>query len=509
MTDLIITKINETWMKVTCTEHYMELDIQDNFSFQVEQNKSRWNKHWNGIIKLYDLRNHQMMIGLLVDLLELADKKKWSYAIDPDLVPEDDEYVSLDDVKTFVEQLQPHHNKVPIKPHLFQLEAIQYIMNMQRAVILAATSSGKSLIIYSIIRIFQLLSENPNKRIFIVVPNVSLVEQLYSDFKDYSTFTGSKWNVSKWCQKMSGGYSKDITAQVIITTWQTMSKLPERILDDIEVLICDECHTASANVLSTIAKSCKNASVKVGLTGTLNGIDWNEMTITGLFGKPKRFVSAKELIDSGKATPIEVHVSILEYTDSDRIELIKRKGVTKDPKVKYELELDYLAKHNERTKLILNMIDIMPNNSLVLFDRVEEYGNIIFEKFKANFPKHKCYLITGSTPKDDREQIRKQLEKDKHAVLFATSQTTSTGISINNLHNLFLISSSKSKIRVLQSIGRMMRLNKNKHVARIFDIVDNLTWNGNQNYSVKHEESRLNYYVSEQFKIKFDQYHLN
>lgn len=507
MADLTITKLNDVWMKVQCAEIYMELDLQDEFSFEVPGAKFdprvKFGK-WDGIKRLYNRKTKKMYVGLLYKLLSVCEKKQWSTHIDPDLMPSSD---SLDDedLQQLIELFQPHSDGNPIDPFDYQREAVKYMLGMDRSTVLAATSAGKSLMLYLAVRIYQMLDECQDKTIFIVVPSASLVEQLYSDFEDYSTFKGSKWSVHNQCQKISGKYTKQIYNQIVITTWQSMVKLPHSIYEDMGAIFVDEVHTASAASLTSILERCTAVPYRHGLTGTLDGCDANELVIQGLLGPKKRIVSSREIIDQGRASDLEIRMTLLQHPDSKKQELAIEKANVPS-KQRFQKEVDFVNEIDYRRDFIYDLIKMMPGNSLVLFDRVEGYGKELYEAFKD---KHdNTFLIIGDTDSLEREDIRHSMEQHDDAVIFASYGCMQQGVSIKRLHNLFLISSSKSIIRILQSIGRMMRKHNSKDKARIFDIVDDLTFDGRENYMLKHAQERIQMYSNEQFDIKFDQYDL-
>lgn len=505
MADLTITKLNETYMKVQCAEQYMELDLHDEFSFEVPGAKFdprvRSGK-WDGIKKLYNRKTKRLYSGLLFQLLKIADKKGWSTHIDPDLLPSPD-YLEDEDLQQLIDLFQPHSDGNPIDPFDYQRDAVKYMLGMDRSVVLAATSAGKSLILYLTVRIYQLLDELVDKRIFIVVPSTSLVEQLYSDFEDYSTFKGSTWRVGSHCQKISGKYSKQLDKQIIITTWQSMSKMPHFIYEDLGAIFIDETHTASANSLTSILERCTNTKFRHGLTGTLNGAECDELVIQGLLGPAKRIVTAREIIDQGRASDLEVRMTLLDYPQSIRQELAIEKANVPS-KSRFQKEVEFVNAIQYRRNFIFDMIKSMPGNTLVLFDRVEGYGQELYEDFKAQH--EHTFLIIGGVDALEREDIRQSMETHHDAVIFASYGTMQQGVSIKRLHNLFLISSSKSIIRILQSIGRMMRKHETKDKARIIDVVDDLTFDDNQNYMMKHAQERIKMYSNEQFHIEFDKY---
>lgn len=256
MSDVKITKINNTYMKIICKETYMEFDIQDKFSFEVEGAKfSPAFKYgnWDGIKKLFNRKTKKLYVGLLLDLIELCDKKGWSTDIDNSLLPNED-ILSDEDLQNLIEHINPKDdNGNTIELYHYQFDAVKYMINMDRTVCLSATSSGKSLIIYIAMRIYQLMEELQHKTIFITVPTKILVEQLYGDFENYSTDT--EWHVTKHCQKISGKYEKFVNKQVVITTWQSMEKLPHDDFENIGAVFIDECvHPDSEITMSDNSK---------------------------------------------------------------------------------------------------------------------------------------------------------------------------------------------------------------------------------------------------------------
>lgn len=509
MIDVKISKLNDTWMKVTCKEVFMELDIQDRFSFEVPNAqydpRVKFGK-WDGIKKLFNRQTKKMYIGLLMELLELCSSKNWTYQIDPLLMPSDDQLTREDLIALIDEVIKPHDNGVPLVLYDYQEDALLHMINMDRSVILAATSAGKSLIVYCAMRIFQLMDHLEDKTLFLTVPSTLLVEQMHTDFKNYSTFPESTWHVDQHCQKISGQYTKFINSQIVITTWQSMCRLPTDLIEQSGVIIVDETHTCKADVLVGILEGATNCSIRHGLTGTLDGVECNELVIQGLLGPKKRVVSARDLIDAGRASDIKITMLMLQHNNNTVNNYLT--VINNVPhKRRYNAEVEFLNAHEERNQMILDLVSTLSGNTLVLFDRVEEYGKVLYERYKEDHPDN-TFIITGDVSTSNREEIRTSMEDHDQAVIWASFGTMSTGVSIKKIHNLVIISSSKSKIRILQSIGRLMRLHASKDQANIIDIVDNLSYKSKSNYSLEHSKTRLDYYSNEKFKIKFDQINL-
>lgn len=505
--DIIITKLDEVWMKVQCKEHFMELDIADRFSFLVKnaEHDPRYIRNkWDGMKRLYDRRSHRMYSGLLVQLLEFCEKQGFTYHIDPDLVNVNDDVLEDEDIDHLIELFNPHDDGNPITPYDYQRFAFKHAMNMNRSLLLAATSAGKSLIIYLMVRAYQLMEEMQGKTIFIVVPSISLVEQMYSDFENYSNFKGNTWYASRHVQKVSSKYCKHVNSQIVITTWQSMEKLPYWLYEDIGTIIVDEAHGAQANVLSNILEQCKNTKFRHGLTGTLDDFECHELVIQGLTGQKQTVVTAKELIDSGRASKVKVLVTILEYPEHVRKELHNLKSKKKKGVEKHEVETQFLMACKERNGFLLNMIRSVEQNTIVLFDRVEDYGKVLYEQYKETH--ENTFYIAGEVDSTEREKIRTSMEQYNDARIFASSGTMKQGVSIKKLFYMFLISSGKAKIKLLQSLGRLMRLHKDKECSYLIDIVDDLSYNGYPNFSYKHAAERLAYYEKEGHEVVFERY---
>lgn len=502
MADITITKINSTWIKVLCQETYQELDIQDRFSFKIPDAKHdpRVKKGiWDGVKKLYNRKNKRMPTGLLLSLVSFLDKQGYTYDIDPKLLPEDG--ITKDEIRDIVKDLiNPHKGGEPIDPYDYQIEAVEYMLNMGRSICLSATSSGKSLIIYLAVRLYQLLDETQGKTIFVTVPSSSLVEQMYDDFAEFSEMD-EDWHVNAWCQKVNMKYSKFIEKQVVITTWQSMSKLSFDAIENAGAIFVDECHTAGAKVLSGMLESLTTCDIKHGLTGTLDGFEANETFVEGVLGPPKRIVTSREIIDMGNAADIEVRMIVLEHSEDTKRKY--RHEMAKVPReLAYRKEVEFIESLSHRNEMIVNMVDSVDGNTLVLFDHVEGYGKELYHQYLESHP-DQTFLIVGEVEEDERKSIRHGMEDHDNATVFASFGTMSTGISVNKLHNMFLVSSTKSKIRVLQSIGRMMRKHKTKEIGVIYDIVDDLSSGDRTNFVFNHAMKRLDHYKKEKFGIKF------
>lgn len=505
MTDVIIKKINETYMKLTCSEKHVELDLSDKFSFRIPKYKHdpkvKAGK-WDGIIRLYNRVDKRMYVGLFSELIKFLKQRGYSYEFDKKLVSFGN--ISLEDISTITKEvIKPVDcNKTPIEPYDYQYSAVHWMLNTNRSISLAATSAGKSLCIYLAVRLYQ-LAEGID-RIIIIVPSKMLVEQLYNDFAEYSNNDTGLWNVAVHCQKVNSDYTKQITKQVVITTWQSLKNISGYVINEASAIFVDEVHTANGPVLTKLLEGAVNVPIRHGLTGTLDGVEVHELAIQGLFGPIKRIVTAKELIDTKRATPIKITVAVFDYDNETKLNYHKQMKLVKTGR--YNEELKFINSLKSRFDTIQKVISGLKGNTIVLFDRVDDYGIPLYEEYKKTH--ENVYLITGSVSSIEREAIKLELEDNSNAVVFATSSILSTGVSIKNLHNIVTVFSTKSKIRILQSIGRLMRLHTSKKVANFIDIVDKLDHNKIPNITLNHLEDRVNQYVSEGHKLAFTKLNL-
>lgn len=502
MVDITITKMNETYIRVVCAEVHMEMEIQDRFSFEVPNAKHDPRVkagRWDGIRRLYNRTHKRMYTGLLFELMRFLKKQGYTYSVAPELVIKPS--VELDDIKhVCTELIKPHDKGHLIELYDYQYDAVHYMLNMNRTICLAATSAGKSVSIYAALRLYQLSDDMAGKHMIVIVPSKLLVEQMYSDFENYSTFEGATWNARDHCQRVSSDHKGPVKKQIVITTWQSLKNIPGYMISDAGAIFVDEAHTVKGPVLASFLELAVNCGVRHGLTGTLNDFEADELSAQGLLGPSKRIVTSREIIDAGRATDVTVNMIILDYdVDTKRKYAADQMNVPATrSSLKYNSEVNFINNLDCRKKLINDIALKLKGNTIILFDRVEEYGIKLYDEMKE---KHdKTFLIVGDVGIKDRVKIKDMLENVEGAIVYATSSIMSTGISIKNLHNIIFASSSKSKIRVLQSIGRLMRLHESKSMAQLIDFVDKLDHKGMPNFTLKHCEERIKFYSREKYK---------
>ena len=350
---------------------------------------------------------------------------------------------------------------------------------------LSPTASGKSLIIYLMVR-FNLirLKEEENNKILIVVPTTSLVEQLYKDFKDYG------YDSNRNVHRIYEGHSKITTKRVVISTWQSIYNLSKNYFSDYGMIIGDEAHLFKAVSLTKIMTKLTNCKYKIGCTGTLDDSKTHKLVLEGLFGAVNKVTTTTELQDQEHLAKLKIFCLVLQYSKAQR-DFLKNKT--------YQEEMDFLVRNEKRNKYIKNLVTNLQGNTLCLFQYVEKHGKLLFNLIKEKVGDRPIFYIHGGVEADERERVRAITEKSDNAIIVASYGTFSTGINIRNLHNIVFSSPSKSRIRNLQSIGRGLRLKDNESHATLYDIADDLSYGEKENYTLQHFRERINIYNSEDF----------
>lgn len=477
--DIVCSKLNESFWKVDC-ERGTAQELSEYFSFMVPGYQfipSYRNRFWDGKYRLFDQRTKTINYGLYEHLRTFSKERQYTIDFLPEITATS---FSLEEANRFTDAL-----KLPYEVRDYQLMSFAKAVRDDRMLLLSPTASGKSLIAYIYIRWLQL----KGLKGLLLVPTTGLVEQMYSDFDDYAK--NVSWNSEGNVHRIYEGHSKTSELPIFVSTWQSIYKQPKEYFEQFDWIIGDEAHLGQAKSISHIVSSCVNAKHRIGMTGSLTDTKVHSLILEGLYGPIKRFVTTKELIDRGQLAKFQIKTLLLKHTD-DECKAVK--------KMDYPEEIDYLISNQRRNEFIINLAKSLKGNTLVLFQRVEKHGEILFEMLKGS--KKQIYFIAGKTETEERELVRKYMELHDDIIAVASARVFGTGTNIKNLHNIIFAAPSKSKINTLQTIGRSLRLNDNKDIATLFDIADDLRWKQYENYTLGHYQERLKIYDSEGFPWK-------
>jgi superfamily II DNA or RNA helicase len=489
---LTIEKLNEVNIRVY-GDAGCEQELENFFTYEVPgarftpKFKARL---WDGKVRLYSLIKKTLYAGLYQYVLEFAQRNNYELTFNPtDDYPKplDLQNYTTEQVSKYIYDLDLYGRGEPIEPRDYQIEAVKTALNLNRTVLLSPTASGKSFMIYCLMRWH--LEED--RKTIIVVPTTSLVEQMYSDFEDYSSH--NEWSVGANCQKLYSGFTREFTKNVLITTWQSIYTQPKQWFENFDVIVGDEAHQFKATSLITIMERMQHVRYRIGTTGTIDNKKINQLTLEGLFGPVHRVTTTRELMDDGKVVNIDINCVLLKYKDEIR-------KVCKEQT--YQEEMEFLVLNEARNKFIRNLALSCKGNTLVLFQFVEKHGIPLYEDIKTKAPDKNVYIVHGGVETLDREDIRKNTELDTNTIIVASYATFSTGINIPSIENIIFASPTKSKIRNLQSIGRGLRLKDGKTHLKLYDIADDIQHKSRKNHTLNHFVERIKIYSEEKFDYK-------
>ena len=478
--EITVQKLNSVYLHITA-EADIRRELSDYFSFEVPGYRFTpqfRNRVWDGKIRLYSYATGQLYVGLYPYLVEWCNRKN----VD---IKENNKISTFTthtaaDIQALIDSYD-----ISITPRDYQFEAFKFALENERGLILSPTASGKSLIAYMLIRHYLNVIDN---NILIIVPTTSLVEQLYKDFKSYG------YDVENNVSRNYHGYEIEEDKRVVISTWQSLYKLPKTFFADFGAVIGDEAHLFKAVSLTKIMTKLVDCKYRIGMTGTLDDSKTHKLVLQGLFGQVNKVVSSKELIEKKQLADLKIICLVLKYNEQDSKSI---RGV------KYHEELEFIAQNEQRNKYIRNLALALNGNTLCLFQLVEKHGQHLYKLIKEKADKdRKVFFVYGGTDTSTREEIRAITEREENAIIVASYGTFSTGINIRNLHNIIFSSPSKSRIRNLQSIGRGLRIGDNKTSATLYDISDDLTYKDKKNFTLTHFQERINIYNEEGFNYE-------
>ena len=477
MSHLVVSKKNEVNLQISSEEH-VYYELADQFTFEVPGAKfspAYKKKFWDGKIRLFNINTKEIYVGLLDRVVQFCKDHGYTYEFKHNKYYgnpfEVNDNISKEGVKDYMTAISRH------KPRDYQIEGVYDALRHNRKLLISPTASGKSLMIYSIVRYFV----ETKKNTLIVVPTTSLVEQMYKDFADYG------WDVGSFCHKIYAGKERETDSQVIITTWQSIYKLPRKYFERFSVVVGDEAHQFKSKSLISIMTKLSDAKYRYGFTGTLDGTQTHKWVLEGLFGPSYKIIKTDELMKKGHLAKLDINVLLLKH-----------------PPQKFEVfedEVKYIIGHERRNNFIKNLALDLKGNTLILYARVEGHGEPLYNLINNNnvIENRRVFFIHGGVDTEEREEVREITERENNAIIVASYGTFSTGINIKNLHNVIFASPSKSRIRNLQSIGRVLRKGNKKTSATLYDIADDISYKSRKNYTLNHLIERIKVYNEENF----------
>ncbi len=354
MSDLIISKVNEAYIKLEC-EKSLAQEISDHFTFHVpgyQFTPAYKNRLWDGKIRLLDLRTYSMYYGLIPYIQKFCDDRNYKVYYYPEVNLTNN--FSVKEAEQFISTLN-----LPIVPRDYQLSSFVHAIRNKRSLLLSPTASGKSLILYLILRKIQ---DEDLKKGLLIVPTTSLVEQMYSDFKSYG------YDSETNCHKQYAGKDRNIDKFLTITTWQSIYNREPEYFEQFDFVLGDEAHQFKAKSLATIMSGLTETKYRIGCTGTLDGTQTHKLVLEGLFGAVLKVITTKELIDNKQLADFKIKCLILKHPEE---------ACKQARSWDYQSEIEYIVMNAQRNAFIKNLVLSLKGNSLVLFQLVEKLPQLL------------------------------------------------------------------------------------------------------------------------------------
>lgn len=490
MYDIELTFYDYSHVKVKCSESIF-FELKDYFSFEADGYKFNPKYKyggWDGRIRLlgYDML---LPIGLVGQAFKFAANFEYRVWTDPRITEKDD--LPRAKFDEWVEGLEIYAGGNRITPHWYQLDAVYYGIVNKRGLLNLPTSAGKSLI-QCLLSLYFL--ERFQSKILIIVPTTSLVDQMIDDFVDYRLFPRAAM------LGIRGGTARNSDALIYVSTWQTAVKQSEEWLSQFGLVMNDECHLATGASISKLMKGAKNCEYKFGLSGSLKDGKANLMQYVGMFGDIYRPVTTAQLMEEGQVTELKINSIFLRYPDEF---CAKMKGKP------YQDEIKVITGAKKRNSWICSLATKLAkkNENVFVMFKHTKHGKELYEELLTKYDN--VHYVSGEVDTDTRNALKKLAETEKGMIVVASYGVFSTGISIKNLHHIIFAHPVKSKVTVLQSIGRVLRKHADKSIATLWDIIDDMGVKPKSantkkkyvhlNYALKHALERIQRYAEEKF----------
>jgi superfamily II DNA or RNA helicase len=481
VSDINLTQIDQVFFRVEA-EPSILAEMSDAFTFKVPNAHfmpTYKMKIWDGRIRFLNRINNTIYCGLIKHIEKFANDREYTIEYNWLTTKIDD-----NDLKEYIQSLQ-----LPFELRDYQFNCFKRGLEQRKTLFISPTASGKSSVIYLLTKHFI---DKDSRKALVIVPTLNLISQMTNDFITYAKKYDEtrEFKTESLIHQIYSGQDKNTNKQIIISTWQSLHRLPATFFQQFGFVLVDECHMAKANSIKNILVKCTGANWRFGTTGTLNGAQSDSMLIEGLTGPVFQATTTKQLMDTNKLAKLKINCIVLKHTEED-CQTVR--------KLKYADEIGMIIANEKRNKFIRNLTISQKGNTLVLFQYVAKHGKLLHEMIsqKVNSVR-KVFFIYGGTEMEDREKVREITELETDAIIVASVGVFSTGVNIKNLDNIIFASPSKSRIRVLQSIGRVLRIGRSDK-ATLYDIVDDMQYKKHRNFVLKHFIERAKIYDAEDF----------
>jgi len=427
---------------------------------------------WDGTVAFFQLGG-STYINLLPQILPILIDQGYDITLEDHRTYKIDYEFAKVDENSFSHMTWPPghvHEGKPIILREHQVETINGFFDDTQSIQEVATGAGKTIIT-------AILSYTCEKygRTIIVVPNRGLVTQTEEDYINMKLDVGVIY-----------GGRKEFGHKHTICTWQSLNRIIEDhgkgkteetiedVIEDVVAVIVDEAHGAKADVLkSMMVGDFAKIPIRWGMTGTIPKEEFEKQALICSIGQVTNEVTAKSLQDKGILA--NCHVNILQFKDHGDYS-------------NYQSEMKYLTGDIARLEQIGRTVEGISEtgNTLFLVNHIKT-GKLLEEMIPNSI------FLSGGTKNADRKEEYDKIRDVNNRTIIATYGIAAVGINIPRIFNLVLFESGKSFIKVIQSIGRGLRMAEDKDYVEIWDLCSALK------YSKRHLTQRKKFYRDAQY----------
>ena len=497
MSKVIIEYKDQSFASIT-TEPSIRRELKEHFTYEVPN--SKWHPQvraglWDGRMSLYGAKS-EIYLGLVPRVEDFCKTHGYEIVVTKKMDEIfNDHSVSGAEFFEWTQGLNITSDGERIYPRDYQLALAYKALRYKRGIFKSATATGKSLAQYLICRHLMDVTKIEGK-ILLLVPTTNLVEQMYTDFADYSAQDDTFFAYPSM-SKIYYGKDKSYTKKIVVSTWQSLQKIgkgpdafPAEWFEQFDAIIVDETHTAEAKEIKRILELCTNTRYRIGVSGTIKQDALSLATLEGLIGPLTVIQTTKQAMDAGHIAQLNLKGIVLDYRHRKEIPDVSD----------YHDEIDFIVSDEARNNFIANLAVSLQGNTLIFFNLVDKHGRPLYERIKKLVDgSRNVYIVDGGVDVDDREVIRQIIERETNAIILVSYGTSQMGTNYKNVHNGIFAAFSKSMVRVLQSIGRGLRKTKTKSEFNLFDLADNID---GKNASYRHLKERKEIYSEEGFEMK-------
>lgn len=419
----------------------------------------------------------EITLPFVWELSSICQKVDPNFVLD---IPNEIEDTLLSNVYNLEESNLSNFDGFEYRP--YQHKALLNMLKTGMGLVLVGTGGGKTLIMAAITETILRCRLPKNKKILIILPDLGLLEKTYHDFCDEYGIDSNL--VTCW----SGDNELDRKKPIVICNQGIINsrfkKEQKWITEDVDLVLVDEVHSVKhGNAITKKLNKIKTLH-KFGFTGSLPEKDIDIWAINSIFG-PVLFehgsvqLRKEKQLSQARVVKIGIEYKKLPDYQPEETDIFN-----------FNIVLDFIINNKYRNSVIKKICENCDGNVLIMVDRID-HGNIIKESLEKSSNNKKVVFVNGAMSVSERREIISDMEDCNNYICIAMSKIFSTGINIKNLPYILFASGGKSEVKIIQSIGRGLRLHKNKTELVIFDIVDDLL------FLQKQFNKRLDIYNSE------------